>query len=163
MKNFKIFFIEKNNLILLILITFLVFGCQEDKKNSFDCIQYQGTILNGIYRFELEDGVDNFSDTYILVFEGNRHYIFFPHTEESVGYHTTTFYYINEDKFYSCGIDNSEPTGIKSLENCIEDKFKFKYYIISMENTIDQFNNKIHQIKLKTRLGNRFITLTKDL
>lgn len=129
-----------------VLLFFL--NCESYAQSNSD----KGIILNGLYHLELVDDVDDFRDTYVYVFEGNKQYIFYPQSENAIGYEAPGYYYISNDgKFYSCGIDAPLNQKCKSGNP--------KYIVVSMEHTVDQFNAKIHQLKLKSY--NRLFTLTK--
>lgn len=110
-------------------------------KNNKDHLAPEIQTFNGLYNVEYE----NIKIDHIWVFTENIWYIFYP-GDKSVNYETPTHYYIDNNKFYSCGIDNIfTPT---KLSDCKKKNKDPKYKLISTD-TIQDGNFKIHVVKLE--------------
>jgi len=148
-----------NNLLSILLLTSILLGCSSKQEKSD---LQPNIILNGLYKVEYVDGKDDFADNYIWIFSDDMMYILYPGSDTFVNYEAPAHYFIENNQFYSCGIDKYGKA--VSLTDCKKDKSYPKYKIVKIDTIVDNvFNEKKQVIDLKWNSNNELIKITKYL
>jgi len=150
-----------NGIVFLVMILLGGLSCSDKNVKEFELKNNCEGQLYGMYQVEVEDGVyDNF-DSQVWIFDGDIHYIIYLNpTESGLTWFRPTHYFIEQDRFVKCGLKGN---GIMPFEEC-KNSVDGYYEIVYMDETVDEFGQPIHLIRLRRPETNRYtLKLTKIL
>jgi hypothetical protein len=136
-----------NSFFGLLSFIFIFFGCEDEVKTN---LQTESGIFNGLYTVDYE----NYDTQYVWIFTADTQYILYPGTNseylnpsKQINYETPTHYYIEGNKFYSCGIESSMKA--TPLDKCRKGNYDPKFKIISIDTVVEFSNYKYQKIILE--------------
>lgn len=154
-------FIFKKPFIVILTSILFIIGCKN--KNETNISSEKGN-FNGLYIVEYDD----YEMQYVWIFTEDTRYILYPGTNSEylnpntqINYETPAHYYVQGNKFYSCGIETSMKA--TPLDKCKKDDYDPRFNIISIDTITDYSNSKYQKIILEVYNTNRKITLKKNL
>ncbi|EMQ93773.1 hypothetical protein D778_01534 [Xanthomarina gelatinilytica] len=145
--NMKNEFTMTKTFLGLLFFIFFFIGCNNEVKTN---VPNDKGDFNGLYTVEYED----YDMQYVWIFTEDTRYILYPGTNseylnpnKQINYETPTHYYVEGNKFYSCGIETSMKA--TPLDKCKKEGYDPRFNIISIDTVIEFSNYKYQKIVLE--------------